>query len=98
MSDNKSPTTFKIGSTQTVAVGSTSAASSAFGSQTREIRIVTTVDAYVEMNATSPTASSSSLIVPAFTPEYFSVTPSTKVAVVRVGSTDGTSRVSELTQ
>ena len=98
MSDNKSPTTFKIGSTQTVAVGSTSAASSAFGSQTREIRIVTTVDAYVEMNATSPTATSSSIIVPAFTPEYFRVAPGTKVAFLRVGSVTGTARITELTQ
>jgi hypothetical protein len=62
MTDYKAPTTFKVGSTQTVAVGSSSAATSnAFDSQTREIRIVTTVDAYVEMNATSPTATSSSL-------------------------------------
>ena len=74
MTDYKAPTTFKIGTTQTVAVGSSSAATSnAFNGQTREIRIVTTVDAYVEMNATSPTATSSSIIVPAFTPEYFRV-------------------------
>ena len=99
MTDYKAPTTFKVGSTQTVAVGSSSAATSnAFDSQTREIRIVTTVDAYVEMNATSPTATSSSLIVPAFTPEYFRVAPATKVAVLRVGSTDGTARISELAQ
>ena len=99
MTDYKAPTTFKIGSTQTVAVGSSSAATSnAFDAQTREVRIVTTVDAYVEMNSASPTATSSSLIVPAFTPEYFRVAPATKVAVLRVGSTDGTPRVSELTQ
>ena len=42
---NKAPTTFKPSTTQTVAAGSTSAASSAFGSETREVRIVTTVDA-----------------------------------------------------
>ena len=99
MTDYKAPTTFKVGTTQTVAVGSSSAATSnAFNGQTREIRIVTTVDAYVEMNATSPTATSSSIIVPAFTPEYFRVTPSTKVAFLRVGSTDGTARISELAQ
>ena len=99
MTDYKAPTTFKIGTTQTVSVGSSSAATSnALNAQTREIRIVTTVDAYVEMNAASPTATSSSIIVPAFTPEYFRVTPATKVAVLRVGSTDGTARVSELAQ
>ena len=89
--------TFKPSTTQTVAAGSTSAASSAFGSETREVRIVTTVDAYVEFGS-SPTASSSSLIVPAFTVEYFRVAPASKVAVIRVGSTTGTSRVTELTQ
>ena len=94
---NKAPTTFRPSTTQTVAVGSTSAASSAFGSQTNEIRIVTTVDAYVEF-ASSPTATSSSLIIPAFTVEYFRVAPASKVAVLRVGSTTGTSRVTELTQ
>ena len=37
----KAPTTFKVGTTQTVAVGASSAASSnAVGSQTNEIRIV----------------------------------------------------------
>ena len=98
MTDYKAPTTFKVGTTQTVAVGSSSAASSnAFNGQTREIRIVTTVDAYVEF-ASSPTATSSSLLIPAFTVEYFSVTPATKVAMLRVGSTTGTSRVTELTQ
>ena len=99
MTDYKAPTTFKIGTTQTVAVGSSSAASSnAFNGQTREIRVVTTVDAYVEMNASSPTATSSSIIVPAFTPEYFRVAPATKIAFLRVGSVDGTARVTELTQ
>ena len=99
MTDYKAPTTFKVGTTQTVAVGSSSAATSnALNAQTREIRIVTTVDAYVEMNVTSPTATSSSIIIPAFTPEYFRVAPATKVAFLRVGSTDGTARVSELTQ
>ena len=94
---NKAPTTFKPSTTQTVAAGSTSAASSAFGSETREVRIVTTVDAYVEFGS-SPTESSSSLIVTAFTVEYFRVAPASKVAVLRVGSTTGTSRVTELTQ
>ena len=94
---NKAPTTFKPSTTQTVAAGSTSAASSAFGSETREVRIVTTVDAYVEFGS-SPTASSSSLILPAFTVEYFRGAPASKVAVLRVGSTTGTSRVTELTQ
>ena len=76
----KAPTTFKVGTTQTVAVGASSAASSnAVGSQTNEIRIVTTVDAYVEMNAASPTAASTSIIVPAFTVEYFRVDSASKL-------------------
>ena len=94
----KAPTTFRPGTTQTVAVGSSSAASTnAFDANTRDIRIVTTVDAHVEFG-TSPTATSSSLIVPAFTVEYFRVDSATKVAVLRVGSNNGTARVTELSQ
>jgi len=91
------PTTFRPGDTQTVAVADSSAASSALNAHTRDIRIVTTVDAYVEFAAT-PTASSSSLIIPAFTVEYFRVDPSSKVAFLRVGSTTGTARITEVSQ
>ena len=94
----KAPTTFRPGTTQTVAVGSSSAASTnAFDANTRDIRIVTTVDAYVEISS-APTATSSSFILPAFTVEYFRCAGSDKVAVLRVGSTTGTSRVTELSQ
>jgi|TARA_R110000787_G_scaffold91778_1_gene193352 hypothetical protein len=93
----KAPTTFKMGATQTVAVGASSAASSAVNANTREIRVIATVDAYVEISS-APTASSSSFILPAFTVEYFRVAGSDKVAVLRVGSVTGTSRVTELSQ
>ena len=93
----KAPTTFKMGATQTVAVGASSAASSAVNANTREIRVIATVDAYVEISS-APTASSSSVILPAFTVEYFRVAGSDKVAVLRVGSVTGTSRVTELSQ
>ena len=68
----KAPTTFKPGATQTVAVGSSSAASNAVDAQTRDIRIVSSVDAYVAISS-APTASSASFILPAFTVEYFSI-------------------------
>jgi len=93
----KAPTTFKMGATQTVAVGASSAASCAVNANTREIRVIATVDAYVEISS-APTASSSSFILPAFTVEYFRVAGSDKVAVLRVGSVTGTSRVTELSQ
>mgnify|MGYP000515760296 FL=1 len=93
----KAPTTFKMGATQTVAVGASSAASNAVNANTREIRVIATVDAYVEISS-APTASSSSFILPAFTVEYFRVAGSDKVAVLRVGSVTGTSRVTELSQ
>jgi plastocyanin len=98
MTTSKSPTTFKVNINHTVAVADSSAAnSSAFASETREVRIVCTVDAYVEFGS-SPTATSGSLIVPAYTPEYFRVAPGTKVAFLRVGSVTGTARITELTQ
>ena len=93
----KSPTTFKPGATQTVAVGASSAASNAINAQTTEIRVIATVDAFVEISS-APTASSSSFILPAFTVEYFRVSGSSKVAVLRVGSVTGTARVTELSQ
>jgi len=93
----KAPTTFKMGATQTVAVGASSAASNAINAQTRDLRIVTTVDAYVEISS-APTASSSSFILPAFTVEYFRCSGSDKVAVLRVGAVTGTARVTELSQ
>ena len=93
----KAPTTFKIDTTQTVAVGASSAASNAINAQTTEIRVIATVDAYVEISS-APTASSSSFILPAFTVEYFRVAGSNKVAVLRVGSVTGTARVTELSQ
>ena len=86
-----------MGATQTVAVGASSAASNAVNANTREIRVIATVDAYVEISS-APTASSSSFILPAFTVEYFRVAGSDKVAVLRVGSVTGTSRVTELSQ
>ena len=93
----KSPTTFKPGATQTVAVGASSAASNAINAQTTEVRVIATVDAFVEISS-APTASSSSFILPAFTVEYFRVAGSDKVAVLRVGSVTGTARVTELSQ
>ena len=93
----KSPTTFRPGATQTVAVGASSAASNAIGSQTREIRVVSTVDAFVAFDP-APTASSASLILPAFTVEYFRVDAATKIAFIRVGSVTGTARITELSQ
>ena len=92
MTTQKSPTTFKVNINHTVAVADSSAANS-----TAFARIVCTVDAYVDFG-TSPTASSSNLIIPAYTPEYFRVAPSTKVAFLRVGSVTGTARVTEVTQ
>jgi len=93
----KSPTTFKPGATQTVAVGASSAVSNAVNAQTTEVRVIATVDAFVEISS-APTASSSSFILPAFTVEYFRVSGSSKVAVLRVGSVTGTARVTELSQ
>ena len=93
----KAPTTFKMGATQTVAVGASSAASNAVNANTREIRVIATVDAYVEISS-APTASSSSFILPAFTVEYLRVAGADKVAFLRIGSTTGTARVTELSQ
>jgi|TARA_R110001606_G_scaffold202017_1_gene350049 hypothetical protein len=93
----KAPTTFKIGTTHSVAVGASTAESTAVDANTREVRIVATVDSYVEISS-APTATSASFILPAYTVEYFRVAGSDKVACLRVGSVTGTARISELSQ
>jgi hypothetical protein len=89
---------YKPGTTQALGItGSSAAIANGHGADIRDVRIVCTVDAYVEFGAT-PTATTNSLIIPAFTPEHFKVQPGEKVAFLQFGSTAGQARVTELTQ
>ena len=89
---------YKPGITQALGItGSSAATANGHGTDIRDVRIVCTIDSYVEFGA-APTATTNSLIIPAFTPEHFKVQPGEKVAFLHLGSTSGQARVTELTQ
>jgi hypothetical protein len=66
---------------QTVAIGASSAATTAMPSKTRAVRLVATVNCWVEIGATA--AATTSTFLPANSPEYFEVLPGELVAVVQ---------------
>ena len=82
---------------QVLTSGSSSSASSAFGSNTEVIRISSTIACHIQI-AVSPTATTSTPIVPASDVEYIKVSEGEKIAVLRVGGSDGKVSVTELTQ
>ena len=72
------------GATQTLAIGSTSAATAtAIGADV--VRLVSTVDCYVQ-NGSNPTATANSMFLPAKMPEYFVLAQSDKIAVLQSGT------------
>lgn len=78
----------RLSTTQAVAYTGTAAASSnAFGSQTRQVRVVANSACHIAFG-TSPTATTSDPFLPANWIEYITVQPSQKISAVRAG-TDG---------
>jgi|GEM_PF-1073883 len=84
----------KAGTVSTVSVSSSSAQSSAHAATTNVIRLVSTTDCHIAF-AASPTATTSSMYLPANQVEYFLVTGGEKVAAIRA-SADGTLYVTEM--
>jgi hypothetical protein len=91
------------GTTQVVAYTGTAAASTnAFGTQTRQVRIVANSACHYTF-AVSPTAVVTDAFLPANTIEYRSVTPGQKISAIKaatgglVTTTDGSLWVVELT-
>ena len=87
-----------VGTTQSIAVAATSAATSnAFDAETTIVRISTTTNCYIAFGS-SPTATTSDVLMPAGTTEYFKVpVPGTsKLAAIR-DTADGKLRVTEMT-
>ena len=83
------------GTTQTISVASSSAAtSSAFATGTTVVRVVSTTDCHI-IFATSPTATTSTAYLPANQVEYFKATAGEKIAAVRANA-DGTLYVTEM--
>lgn len=86
----------RVISTAGFTLSGTSQASSAFGAQTRQIRVATGGQpAYVKIDDGTPTATSSDVLMPANWVDYFTVTPGQKVAVLQAG-TAGALSVSEM--
>jgi hypothetical protein len=81
---------------QTVAIGVASAQSAATASGTKYVRIACTSAAYIAIGA-NPTATSSSMIVPANTAQIFKCNGSDKVACLQV-SAGGVMSVTEAIQ
>jgi hypothetical protein len=81
-----------VGAITPVAIGVASAQSAAMPANTRSVRLVATVDCFVEFGA-DPTATAAGaatgFYLPAGAVEYFTATAGQKVAVIRA-ATDGT--------
>ena len=73
------------GTSQKITTSGSSQQSSAFSSNTTIVRLFSTQDCYVAFG-TNPTATSSSMFLPAGIVEYFGVTESSKLAVLQVTS------------
>ena len=76
---------------------SSSSASSAFTDGTEYIRVVSTIACHI-LVATTPTATTSTTYLPAAEVEIIKVTPGEKIAVLRVGGSDGELYVTELSE
>lgn len=86
----------RIISSAAFTLSGTSQASSAFGAQTRQVRVATADQpAYVVIGDGTPTATSSGALIPAGWVDYFTVTPGQKIAVLQAG-TAGALSVTEM--
>jgi hypothetical protein len=91
------------GTCQQVTAGASSAASAAFGTQTRYLRLCANTAVHYAVNA-SPTASTSTPYLPAHVIEIVKVTPGQKIAAIQAATagldteTAGTLSVTELSE
>lgn len=82
----------RIISSAAFTLSGTSQASTAFSSQTRQVRVATSSQpAYVKIADGTPTATASDVLIPANWAEYFTVTPGQKAAVLQAGTAGGLS-------
>jgi hypothetical protein len=78
---------------QKITISGVSASSSAFGSQTYQIRVVADTACNIKIGDSGVSAGTSDMLLPANWPEYFTVTPGQKIAVI---GTNGSLYVSEI--
>jgi|AraplaMF_Col_mMF_1032025.scaffolds.fasta_scaffold00246_68 hypothetical protein len=78
-----------------ITTSTVSVASSAFGSQTYQIRVATTTACNIKIGDGTPTATTSDALMPANWVDYFIVTPGQKIAAIGAVTTVS---VTEITQ
>lgn len=72
----------RLGAAQNVSVTTTSAASTAFGSETYQVLLVATAACNIRISDSTPTAVTTDTLLPANFPMVFICTPGQKVAAV----------------
>ena len=77
--------------------GSSSSASAAFTDGTEYIRVVSTIACHIQV-AVSPTAAATTSLLPANEVETIKVSAGEKIAVLRIGGSDGQLYVTELSE
>jgi hypothetical protein len=88
-------TASRLGAAQNISTSTTSAASTALGSQTDQVLLVADVATRVRISDGTPTAVATDTLLPANTPMIFICTPGQKVAAI-LGTGTGNLSVTEL--
>ena len=73
----------RFGDAQDLTVGAASAASAAFQTQTRQIRVVATSACRIVIGDGAPVATATSAYLPANIVEYIQVTPGQRIAAIQ---------------
>jgi hypothetical protein len=73
----------RLAAAQDVTVGAASAASTAFGAQTFQIRVAATTACRIKVGDGTPTAAATDALLPANQVDYLSCTPGQKIAVIQ---------------
>ena len=85
------------GTHQVLTSASTTSASSAFANGAEYIRVGRTIACHIDIGV-SPTATTSTQLLPANEIETIKISAGEKIAVLRIGSSDGKLHVTELTE
>tara|TARA_B100001113_G_scaffold261956_1_gene216860 strand:- start:3011 stop:3304 length:294 start_codon:yes stop_codon:yes gene_type:complete len=91
------PTSYILGNTQTVSIGTSSAQSSAVSGKLNVYRIIGSCDSHIAIGV-NPTATTSSAMLPAYTIEYIVIPEGEKVAVLKFATQNGTMYITECTR
>ena len=85
------------GTHQVLTSAATTSASSAFADGSEYIRVVSTIACHIDIGV-SPTATTSTQLLPANEIETIKISAGEKIAVLRIGGSDGKLHVTELTE